>query len=1679
MKYFYSLTLFFMLFVTGSYAQMSDGNFGDEWIDFDQSYFKMAVAEDGVYRISQAALVQAGVPVSQIATGNYQLFRLGQQVPVYVSASGLLGTNDYIEFYGKKNRSELDRHLFADPENEMLNPEYSLVTDTMSYFLTWVSGSGNNSLRFVSTSNNLSNPPPAEPFFWYDDLQVYNNVHVKKKETTDGSFFSDYNETEGFGSPSRLVTDYTIKPVNPVITGPASSFSTRFATNLPAQSGHTIAITLNNEAPIYEESFSGVKLKKVTAPVTNSLLTNDILVKFDGTGGVNDRHSVGVITLTYPRSFDFGGVTSFAFSVEASTSSKLLNIENFSDAMGSPVLYDQTNGLRIEAIIENGQTRIVLPPSTTDRELILFENNTAITEISNIKNVNFTDYAQEPATYLIISNSRLYNDAQGNNPVADYANYRSSVTGGGFITKIVDVENLYDQYAYGIHRHPLSVKNFVQRVNRQWDDLSYLLIIGKGREYHKIRTPGQVAGAQSTLFVPTYGYPGSDNMLVSENGQRFPAVAMGRIAATNAEDIAIYLKKVRDLEAVQKNSGQTIEERAWMKQILHLGGGGNTGERDVIRRHLEGMENIVENNVFGGEVTSVFKKNNDPVQQSKSEEIFGRINKGVSMITFFGHSGVGRFDFDIDNPVNYENYEKYPIIFSLGCYSGNIHTSTRGVSERFVYYEDRGAIGFGATTGLGYISGLNPFMSRFYTLAGGDLYGQGMGDILRKTIETYNAANNITLGPLSQQFTLQGDPAVKINPSEGADYVVDRESVKFNPSVINVQESSFKFGFDVLNIGKFIDDSIKIVIEQELPDRSRLVAFETVIKAPENKAKLVLDIPTYGNISIGLNKFYIMVDADNQVEELPALSAEQNNELKINGESGISVYITGSGIEPAYPREYAIVGDTINFTLIARTLNPLGAARNFLFEIDTTELFNSPLIKRSSINQSGGLLKWQPTIDWQDETVYYWRVSPDSISSNSPINWMNSSFVYSSEEGYEKNEGWNQSHYFQLADNLYDNLTLEEGSRKMNFADNIRDIRIRNKVYTSDDPPSYFNNGERWNSPFRWTIQSGIQVAVLDGSTAKYWNNSPKDADGYGDYRSFGHTGRMKVFPFKTNTTEERRDLLNFLVDTIPEGMYVVLYSVQRTLNSDYSPDLWAQDSIDIGYNLFNILEEQGASDVRKLTNRGAVPYIFSYKKGSGKIKEGIAQDINDVIIVDQGLTGFWFEGTVTSETIGPATNWDELTWKNEIEAVNSENDTTSISIIGINSTLRIDSIIYDRITTESFSLSNIDANRFPYLKVEYNSSDDIDNTSATLDYWRIKYTGLPDATINAASRFSTSTDTIKQGDILNIEFDVENVTKYDMDSLLIKYTVTDENNNSVIWEEPQSFLNALSALSVTTSLDTKNLIGLQSFRIELNPSRDQPELSFTNNFIDFQFFVDGDQINPLVDVTFDGIHIMNGDLVSAKPEIIVSLKDENQFLALSDTSHMRLLLTYPDQNTREILYNDPNLFFSPGINPKDKAELRYSPTFIQDGIYTLIVQAEDASGNASGSFDYKKSFEVINKRAISEVVNYPNPFSSSTRFVYTLTGDISPDSYKIQILTVSGKVVREITQDEIGPLRIGTHQTDYVWNGTDEYGDKLANGVYLYRMVIKDENGDAYEKINTNASKYFKQDFGKLVILR
>ncbi|MES2780805.1 MAG: hypothetical protein V4651_13010, partial [Bacteroidota bacterium] len=101
---------------------------------------------------------------------------------------------------------------------------------------------------------------------------------------------------------------------------------------------------------------------------------------------------------------------------------------------------------------------------------------------------------------------------------------------------------------------------------------------------------------------------------------------------------------------------------------------------------------------------------------------------------------------------------------------------------------------------------------------------------------------------------------------------------------------------------------------------------------------------------------------------------------------------------------------------------------------------------------------------------------------------------------------------------------------------------------------------------------------------------------------------------------------------------------------------------------------------------------------------------------------------------------------------------------------------------------------------------------------------------------------------------------------------------------------------------------------LTVNDLKSVKEESYVNNFLSQQFEVKQDKTNPLLDVTFDGYRIMNGDFVSPTPVIHLSSKDDNQFKVQSDTSTFALFLKRPKTITYErIQLNSPEITFSAG----------------------------------------------------------------------------------------------------------------------------------------------------------------------
>jgi len=338
---------------------------------------------------------------------------------------------------------------------------------------------------------------------------------------------------------------------------------------------------------------------------------------------------------------------------------------------------------------------------------------------------------------------------------------------------------------------------------------------------------------------------------------------------------------------------------------------------------------------------------------------------------------------------------------------------------------------------------------------------------------------------------------------------------------------------------------------------------------------------------------------------------------------------------------------------------------------------------------------------------------------------------------------------------------------------------------------------------------------------------------------------------------------------------------------------------------------------------------------------------------------------------------------------------------------------------------------------------------------------------------------TKNEGDTVKLSFIFENISAYNFpDSLKVEFVVTNESGKTSTKFITLLPLKSDTSVTFTYKFNTYGFSGNNTLETYVNPKL-QPEQDYDNNIANVTFFVVADKTAPVLDVVFDGTHIMDGDIVSPSPLIAITLTDNNPYLVKNDTTGMSLFLQSPGQSTPQkiSLTNNPSIKYGQSAGNSNSFVIDYTPQNLRDGIYTLIVQGADVSGNTSGSLQYQIQFQVINESTVSNFYPYPNPFSTQTRFVFTLTGSDIPEDIHIQIMNVTGTVVRELTKNDLGVIKIGNNMTE-PWNGTDEYGDKLANGLYLYKVKLKGNSND-FSQRSTAGDVDFKKGYGKLYILR
>jgi len=1634
-------TIFFALIIF-LYANTYTQQFPNEWINYSQKYFRIPIYKTGLYRITRQALVQAGFPVNSISPKNIQLFAYGKEQYIYIKGEedDIFNNNDYIEFYAKANDGWYDSLIYE--QNKITNPYYSLFNDTIYYFLTWNNSQNNKRVTF-ETDTNFSQYQQSIPSYCYVEKKVVKSDYYYYGDkgtwytTTEGwaSMYADINNSLSF---SINTSDYINLSLPTYINFIALGVSNA---SFSGAGNHHLAFYLNNTL-LFDTIFIGLKRieKSITlnTPLTSTTTftfapINDLLIS-------TDKIAVSYVKILYPRNVNFSNYKEEFYLTNASNFSKSLIQINY-PTTSNFLLWDLSNHKKIYCKNENNVHKALIPNGDIDNKNIIYCLEDSVYYATIISGgIQYTDYinAANNKDYIIITHPSLYQAAY------QYANYRNQ---SGYNSLVVDVTQLYDQYSCGIPKHPLAIHNFIRALYYNFNNkIKHIFIIGKGIHNEMCRRNPLL---YSQNLVPTFGVPPSDQYYTSGLISNTPVYSIGRLAATNNSDVIIYLNKV-----IQHESNQPA---IWQKRVLHFGGGLNISEQTVIAGYLLSLENIIEDTLYGGFVQTFLKTTSLPIQISVSDSIRNLINDGCSLINFFGHGTSSGFDQNIDEPSTYNNNGRYPLLLANTCLSGDIHLPDyKRIAERWVIIDKKGAIAFLATTDVAITSHLFTFSSEFYKQITYKNFAQPIGHCLKETIkELLNQyPGNTEVKNICYDYTLHGDPAVKMHVKELPDLTIYPSEITFNPTNITNDLDTFELKVIVTNNGKAFISPYVVEIKRIFAN-GQITTYNKIRQKCIFKDTIVFRLPVDFINGSGKNDFCITADINNWITE----SNETNNI------TCISKYISVSDIVPIYPYEFSIYPhDTV--TLIASTGQPFLTPQSYIFEIDTTDLFNSPFKKQGIVTSPGGIVKWKPQIMFTDCTVYFWRVA---LNTSTPL-WKESSFIY-----INGKTGWSQAHFFQYKKDRFKFINYNRTNRTFEFITTPKELRCQTMgVNAASSYFDYYYNLDNIVERSSCSPYSSILAVVIDPYSIEPWT-SDRNNYGHVNYPNCPPKQRPDYYFTFFSNPQGLEKLTVFLRDSVPIGHYILLYNFIFG-NFQHWPE-----------ELYLALEAMGATKTRTIPDDGA--YIFFTKKGDFSTTIEKTGNKYDTLLLDIDIPVNYFSGNIYSTLIGPSTSWKTFHWLPKSNE-NPSKDYEHVTIIAYNSnydsTIAIPVITKDSLFINDL-YNHINAHIYPYLKLMLYTKDDSLKTPTQLKRWQITFDGVPETAISPSLGYYFYKDTVQEGEKIKFAVATHNVSSYDMDSILVKYWVQNKDNQLInIATKRLRKHPANDILIDTVSFSTIGLPGLNYLWYEvncINPATgtyDQLEQYHFNNYAVKSFYVTTDKINPLLDVTFDGVRILDGDIVSARPNIVIQLKDENKYIALNDTSIFAIYLTDLSNNIEKRIYFNNTLYpliFYPAQLPHNSCKVEFKPV-LSDGTYMLRVQAKDMSNNSSGQYDYTIKFRVITRQSISSVLNYPNPFSTSTRFVFILTGSEVPDDIRIEIYTVSGRLVKTIKKEELGNIVIGRNVTEYAWDGTDDYGDKLANGVYFYRVIAKN-NGKTLEHFDTDADKFFRNNFGKLYILR
>lgn len=212
------------------------------------------------------------------------------------------------------------------------------------------------------------------------------------------------------------------------------------------------------------------------------------------------------------------------------------------------------------------------------------------------------------------------------------------------------------------------------------------------------------------------------------------------------------------------------------------------------------------------------------------------------------------------------------------------------------------------------------------------------------------------------------------------------------------------------------------------------------------------------------------------------------------------------------------------------------------------------------------------------------------------------------------------------------------------------------------------------------------------------------------------------------------------------------------------------------------------------------------------------------------------------------------------------------------------------------------------------------------------------------------------------------------------------------------------------------------------------------------------DTIGPEINLFINDTTFISGGITDQDPIMLAYVNDQSGINTVGNGIGHDIIAILDGQTDNPYLLND---YYEADLGKYTSGTISYPFFELAEGKHTLYLKVWDVFNNSS---EKTIEFEVINSTefTIENLYNYPNPFSGHTRFVFEHNQPNVDLDVEIQIFSLSGRLVNSIKRDISSA---GYKSTPILWYGTSANGAKLARGLYIYRLIVKDKLGNVTDK--------------------